>query len=464
MAVQISQNPGDYNLAYGPNAITLTNLGTLDRKYILQIKQGNTTIADIRQLPNIPGDAIFDIQNILQSYVKQSVGDIESKADFTDSTNETFYYQIHAGAEDNNQQSRIDVVSTLKVAIAGVKTYYEVDYDMTPFTPEIEGGEGVNNCTTIREIASALTDMPTYPMSSFSGGKPYDFRDVYNIKATDSDEFTMSYWNQITRSTTVPPVAAVQQAVELIRIVQYNGNTLLSTDDLENLVDDGGGPNDVVGEGIVPLYPYHALTHGCGPKNGSFTLNSNTTHYYVYPTAYTPLACNSSGSSGSSGSSASESTDAPTVTPLRVDIVEPDCLDYDHLQFSWTNSFGFRDYYTFTKKNERKLAIKRNTYFKEAADYASTSFSINPSDRGMTTYSQLINERYMAETNWLSDIQADYLEGLYKAPDVRVKINDTWFPVVSLTNSYTEKTYRKDKLFQFTINFEIAHPLKSQRG
>lgn len=452
MAVQISQNPGDYNLAYGPNAITLTNLAVTDRKYVLQIRQGNTILADIRQLPNVPGDAIFDIQNILQSYVKQSVGNIESKADFTDSTNETFYYQIHAGVENSSGQVTIDEISTIKVVIAGVKTYYEVDYDMTPFTPEIAGGETADNCTTVREIAAALTDMPTYPMSSFSGGKPEDFRDVYNIKATDSDEFTMSYWNQITRSTEVPPLANVQQAVGLIMIKQYNGMNEIESAELENIVGDGGGPDTYYGQGLVPLYPYHALTHGCGPKNGSFTLNSNTTHYYVYPVTYNGNNCDDDNASNA------------VAIPLRVDIVEPTCNDYDHFQFSWTNSFGFRDYYSFTKKNEKRLSVNRNTYFKEAADYASTSYQVNQYDRGMTTYSQLIKKQYTANSDWMSDEIADYLERMFTAPDLRVNIEGEWYPVTSLTNSYTQKTYRKDRLFQYTINFEIAHPLKSQRG
>ena len=453
MAVQISQSPGDYNLAYGPNAVTLTNLAVTDRKYVLQIRQGNDILADIRQLPNVPGNAIFDIQNILQSYVTQSVGDIESKVDYTDSTNETFYYQIHAGAENQNGQVTIDVVSTLKVVVAGVKVYYELDWDTDSVTPNIAGGEGVNNCTTITSIADALTDMPKYNVNSFSGGKPANIgTEVYNIKAKSTDQFTISYWNQINRDDVTAPDNAVQQAVEAIRIDQYNGSSLVTRSEHDNITQDGGGPNDNLGDGLVPVWPYHAVTFGCGPSNGSFVLDSNTTHYWVYPAAYTPTQCDVNNLSQA------------TVRALRVDIVEPNCNDYDHLQFSWSNSYGFRDYYTFTKKNERKLNIKRNTYFKEAADYAATSFSIDPSDRGTTTYSQLINERYTAMTDYLSDTNASYLEGMYKSPDVRVRINGTWFPVTSLSNTYTEKTFRKDKLFQFTINFEIAHPLKSQRG
>ena len=72
MAITITQNPGDYNLAYGINPVTLHGLTTED-KYVLQILDGSTVVADIRQTPNTEGYAQFDIQNIftvLYSFVK----------------------------------------------------------------------------------------------------------------------------------------------------------------------------------------------------------------------------------------------------------------------------------------------------------------------------------------------------------------------------------------------------------
>ena len=452
MAVTLTQNPGDFNLAYGANAITLSNLSLNDRKYVLRIMQGNTILSDIRQHPNTAGHALFDVQNILQSFVEQSPGNIESDNRFTDSRAETFYYQIAYGSESATGGVVIDGTSALKLVVGGVKDYYTVLWDSAPYTAEVSGDEGVDNCTTVTKVAKGLTDMPVYPMSQFSGGKPQDFKEVYNIKATDNDQFTISYWNQIVRGTIQPPATNVQQAITAIKVDQFNGQNFIASDALPNIVGDGGGPDTFYGEGLGILWPFHALTHGCGPNNGSFTLSKNTTHYYVYPVAWNSTDCSP------------DQTSNTTAIPLRVDIVEPNCNDYDHLQFSWTNSFGFRDYFTFTKKNSRSVNVKRNTYFKEAADYAATFYSVDSTNRGTTTYSQLIKEQHSAFTDYITDTEAAYLERMFTAPDLRVKIEGTWFPVVSLTNSYTEKTYRKDRLFQYDIRFELAHPLKSQRG
>jgi len=56
MAVNITQNPGAYNLANGVNPVTLSNLGGAD-KYVLQLwdPAGPTKFADIRQNANISG-------------------------------------------------------------------------------------------------------------------------------------------------------------------------------------------------------------------------------------------------------------------------------------------------------------------------------------------------------------------------------------------------------------------------
>ena len=155
----------------------------------------------------------------------------------------------------------------------------------------------------------------------------------------------------------------------------------------------------------------------------------------------------------------------------RFNIVTPDCNDFPEYQFSWLNSYGFRDYYSFSKRKDRNIAIGRNTYLREAADYNGQSYDVNVYDRGTTVFSQALVEKFGAYTDYISDADALYLEGLFISADVKVRFNDApgalnreWVPVALLTASYNEKTYRKDRLFQYNIDFKIAHNIKSQRG
>ena len=81
MAITIPQTPhSPFDMAYGANPITLSDISNNADKYALRIYVVGQTepIADIRQTPNRVGRAIFDIQNILQSQVGPMVNNIDS--------------------------------------------------------------------------------------------------------------------------------------------------------------------------------------------------------------------------------------------------------------------------------------------------------------------------------------------------------------------------------------------------
>ena len=278
------------------------------------------------------------------------------------------------------------------------------------------------------------------------GYNPYGSDPIYCAKVGDEDNYTVSFLSALKRNA-----GAVNQAqgIESFQITFYNGDTYNGFISIPNIESNGGGPNNALGDGEAVVDPYSIISVGIGP--GNITVPANTTHYYVTTRVWTNCTPNNLLDYGH--------------TPIRFDIVEPGCNDYDHIQVSWTNSFGMRDYYTFTKRNEKRVNLTRNTFLKESADYSSSSYTTNRYDRGFETYSQKIQEEYIANTDYISDADAQFLENLFRSPDVRVNIGNTaWEPVVLLSNSYTERSYRKDRLFQYEIRFRKAHNLKSQRG
>ena len=210
------------------------------------------------------------------------------------------------------------------------------------------------------------------------------------------------------------------------------------------------------------MYPYKAITVGSGPRNFQDFVSGTTTHYYVAVNAFTGSACTST---------VQNLTDESMFDVYRFNIIDPKCNDYPDYQFSWLNSYGFRDYFSFSKRKDRSVAIGRNTYLREAADYNGTSYDVNVYDRGTTVFSQTLMEKFTAFTDYVTDAEAKYLEGLFISADVKVRFNDMdipqryeWYPISLLSTTYTEKTYRKDRLFQYNIDFKLAHNIKSQRG
>ena len=95
-----------------------------------------------------------------------------------------------------------------------------------------------------------------------------------------------------------------------------------------------------------------------------------------------------------------------------------------------------------------------------------SNFRVYPYERGETVFTQTIDEIYTADTRYLSDDESTYLENLYKSPDVQVKFygDAVWKPVVLTSNTYTQRNFRKDKLFQHSITFRLANKPVAQGG
>ena len=483
--MQFDQVPNKpFDEAYGPNPVTLSGIPYNDAtgaitadKYVLQIYRGTspsgTLVADLRQSPNAQGLAIFDIQNVLQNFVAPSPNNVEEIGEvgppLLTSRNESVDYYLEATSETAGQllpkpgetgYINGSWASSLGfLDFGGTKPYYKTTFTTATFIPALS--QPAPNCAAIVKQAQPFSDMNTYRLGSeITDGKPAWLTDnmrVYDHYVTIDDMTTISYYNV---PTGTKPAAA--NSIEAFVFWQYSGNSFLSVNPVYNVQPNGGGPNSTTGQGSIPVWPYKAITCGTGPQNFGALNTGSTTHYYVATAPYTGNACLSTITGLADGS---------MHYVHRFNIIEPDCNDFAHYQFSWLNSYGFRDYYTFNKRKDRSVNIARNEYLKEAADYNGTEYSVNIYDRGTTVYSQTLEETFTAFTDFISDAEALFLEGLFTSADVKVRFGDApgvekyqWVPVALLSTNWTEKTYRKDKLFQYDIRFKLAHNLKSQRG
>jgi hypothetical protein len=148
---------------------------------------------------------------------------------------------------------------------------------------------------------------------------------------------------------------------------------------------------------------------------------------------------------------------------------EEPCNDFPHIQFAWQNSYGYRDQFTFTKRVDHSTNTKNNNFLKGAADYNSTDYSVDLQDRGYTTYSQKIENIFKVQSGYMVDQEAQLLKHLYQSAEVKVRFSEgpyagQWVPVTITRTRYTEKTNRKDRLFQYTVEFKLATNQKSMRG
>jgi hypothetical protein len=94
-----------------------------------------------------------------------------------------------------------------------------------------------------------------------------------------------------------------------------------------------------------------------------------------------------------------------------------DCVDcgYQRRQFMWKNKYGVLDYFTFTKAITITNDIERQQYNQSFLNYG-TSTSVIPFDksrRGTTQYYNKITQRYIVESDWMTQTEADYIKEMF---------------------------------------------------
>ena len=476
----INQTPGEYNLGYGINPVTLSGISIGQDKYVLQVRNriGTVTYADVRQSPNAQGYALFDIQQILQNLLNPSPIGIETFGGWVTGANETDEYRLYYGTETAGVATIDGFVSGLKV-LSGRKEPADIYWnDRLDYRYTIsESG----SCTAVDDQGLLLTD--------WTGG---GLSDTLGVQVPSYIGAGVPTLVQYLRPTDAYSVSLIQEPIK-DGIVTANGimgawvtsynaaGTQVDSFFIYNTTALSGGPDTTPGQNLTLVDPYWTLTFPCGPLASEVAdqLSAGVAYYWVTFHTKTGVGCGGGGLVWNTTTSqwqvepvvwnfspapVSNLTLDPAFQPLLIQITDGDCNDFSPIQLSWMNSFGFRDYWTFAKRHDRSIDIKRNEYEQNAIDYNGTLVDPSPGGRGYRTFSQQLTNKYTVRTDWLTDEQAAYLENLFISPDVRANLGDGFVSVTLLNSTYVEKTVRKDQLFQFEIQFKTAYNIKSQRG
>ena len=502
--------------ANATNIIGLEDIPSLDDKYVVQVfdqrESPQIKVADIRVNPNEEGIAWIDLKPVLQQLVTSRQLNIENTADpgegkvFSTSDLETATIQVRIGYESIASGLVIsNTISNVKVFRAKVNQMdansdyddeaknrintsagewdWGIEYNPNNGTilgvqdePMLSGDDSIPVETVVDTPGTVLTDVNTYLL-------PTEITDGYPTSRIPNDHIILT--QKITRNSAgqipfrsvtvrnahssfnaVTPPPTITHGLRAIYLWQYQANGSLATSPLfiRNLTPNGGGPD--VDYGDLPqaaFYPYDWITFNLANTldlDGSspYTIQSNTHHLYL--TFHV-----NNGSGNITGETAWHA--------MRYDIVD-NCADYSPYTVRWLNSKGFYDYFQFNKKHEYKIDASRNTYLQSDFDYnrgmipAESTEGYYIRNRGYTTYSQELQRTITLTTDWLTDKEMQYLRHLFMSPDVSYIDQDAynqpirWATVVD--KSFTEKTYRKNKLFQLEITLRDAYNIQSQRG
>ncbi|MCP3852051.1 MAG: hypothetical protein GY694_17705, partial [Gammaproteobacteria bacterium] len=328
-------------------------------------------------------------------------------------------YQIAYATEAGGVVSSFTTYPEIFTVIAGSKQYFQVPFDTNPYQPRISGDDSALPCSVIDRTAKPLSDnsftiadeLPAKTSAIYSSPGGIDVHNVYR-----DDECTKTFYQKVERSGSNPPNAAVQ-GLEAFYILQFSSTSSspIQTNIIANTQSNGGGPNLSLGQGTLISGDFQTLTIASGPKNLMVPLNAATAYYYIIPAVY---GCPEDPQS---------QIDVMTAAAWRAQkyiINEEPCNDYPHVQFAWNNSYGYRDYFTFTKQVVHSTMTRNNNFLKGAADYNSNNYTVDLQDRGYTTYSQKIQNDFKVTSGYMTDAEAELLKHLYQSAEVKVRFSE----------------------------------------
>lgn len=439
---------------YGKNVFTFYDSNETGVKCALEILTTDlsTRLALVEQYPNTLGYFHFDVQKILQNYTTPNYS-AETSTQFSLAPDETFRYSVRYGYIGTTGSFVVQGTISNKIIFGGRKPWNQLDFDYDTYTPLIQGIVG---CPIISQKGKSLSDMVKVVYKSdlkgviptwISGDSAIQEIEVLTRHQNDTD-FVHSWLNH-TRESVGFPIPSECDGIRGVRltIIGLNGNTIYDNI-LPYLFDTG-----------TPVYPQDIIHFNTGNRNPNFVTNVGAiSHYYVAP--YTLKG------EGVCGGTEEDFSYSSTYCPIRVDIIDEECNDFDYVQVSWLNSFGVRDYFYFTKRTDNNYNISRETYIKPEGTWSETTFSLPDYSRGEQVYNTKVDEGWTINTPFLSDDDAFKLSSLFVSPDVRVRFSPSsiWVPVVITNNTWTQRTFRKDKFFQYQLDIRMANKLNIQRG
>jgi len=463
-----SNTPELTNLSFGKNIFSFYDQNETGQKAGIQIIDNTSTniAGTFETFPNENGYYHFDIQNVLKNYTTPNYDAETYSTKLFTADDESYMFKVRYGWVSGNGTFNIQGTypgtgdTQNCVVYGGRKEYWDLNWiDQKDYITTISG---FLSCPVPSIRQQALTDYTiTKDISKLTGGVPdwIPVTDtyVYNLEKREDDELILSFITKFNENASFPPPTGCD-GIKAIRVTFYNGDTETADVFVNNNIFNGGGETSSISTDREWIYPYNAISIPLGKSNFTTEYNLGFTHFYVATYTYKGTSCGSSQGSFYSNN--------PTSAVYRVDKVVDACNDFAPVQVSWLNSLGFRDYFYFSKRTDESINISRNNYEQVEGTWGSDTFSVPKYARGNTTFSQDLTKKRTINTRYLSDLEAQYLKNLFISPDVRVRYegSNEWLPVTITNTTWTERTFRKDKLFQYTINYDEAHKINSQRG
>jgi len=250
------------------------------------------------------------------------------------------------------------------------------------------------------------------------------------------------------------------QDIYYIQLIWYNeAGSQIQTNDWENINfgDAEGGPRTSASQFWSAVATNQdngtRLIHiAAGPQNfddGGFPIPSNWAYYELTITGQ--------------GDDGLENSDA-VYAKRRYTKSEGEC-GYSGTRFAFLNELGGYDYFSFDLADTKQDNITRESFEQSFINYNTGGASVpyNKSRRGDKIYSISYQETRSAESDYLTQEQADWLRELLESPNVFVQEGTDFLPIIITNSQYQYKTNpRSQKMYTLSIQYKMSNQRRSR--
>lgn len=454
MAISIQEAPFTISRVGGEHiyVATSTNLSNTGFKYVVEIQVGSDTVYKGYHDPNPQGRLIFNARKVLETVVTtdkrtHTGAQIHRPTGwFARATNGAAEYTIKVGelyVDSGALTEFLDLANRTRTVVQGqmdgreeYNTAGKIGYNLNPYindtataadrypwlTGRVWNWVRANDATVSNQVLNIVNPIVS-PLDS-SGNT----RLIPQIKVRRTDDGVVSFWNAPKNTYTQSGEVA-----DRVRIIFYNGQTVLNTYNIEISVVNGtrtAEASEVDGRiAHMALYPATTLM--------ATLVNANPTY-----TRYTAQLRNNA-------------EDAPCSQLIEFVREELPCKN-EARRVAWANRFGGYDYFWFEGAAQFNLEADRKTFRKLRGDYSGTSLSVSRYDAERENFYNDVERGYRLVHGGVTVEERILLEQMFASKLVWMHEDGSWLPVV-VENNRIERNGKQSRYFTAQITLKLAY-------
>jgi hypothetical protein len=468
MSITIQQYAGQLNLANSDMLWEVTSNQSTQPQYqfITNLQSGcGTVLTSVKQQPNPSYKGVFNLGRITKQYLGFDTAQFTMGADglFYKNTNTGKFFKVAFGEEyGTSTTSSVNVYNGITTATTGspaytgsIPYYFLINGTIDPnygywnwqtgsfYNPQTTPSSATFNYNVAltdspRSQSAKSTDYLTIGVINGAlNGSTTVAQDIYavdlNVYYTGTLAYTASFYNESPTNVIYyggPRTSKSQlwSAVSTVQTCSINSGSQSSGSFLLNV---GIGPQNISNYGNFNFstqnWDYYTVT--LRPQQASNTINTNA------------------------------SWDKFTITKQDFN------CGYAGVRFAWINDYGMWDWFNFTLQTDLNTDLERGLYQQTFVPYNTSTNDVtyNIQRRGTSTYFTNIVERYTANSDWLTQAEADWIQGMFYSPNVYIQEGFNMIPIIITDNTFVTRTNpRTQKNFQYAVNYTLANNKRSR--